>query len=204
MDCSRARTRDPLEWLEICPEFSGPLANQVREWILTWSPDLEESIKWNMLCFSGRKLVCGLSACLHHLGITFFRGAEIPDPTGLFGPQNGERAVIRTVRLTGLDGLNVAALRSMVISAVDLDGTPSLLPAVPRGRREPIPVPDFFAEALRRKPAAAAGFARMSPSCQREYLVWLSSAKRPETRARRLRETLAAVTESRRWSERRG
>ena len=54
MDCSRARTKDPIEWLETCPEFSWPLANQLREWILEWEPDLAESIKWNLLCFSGR------------------------------------------------------------------------------------------------------------------------------------------------------
>ena len=38
-----------------------------------------EAIKWHMLCFSGRKLVCGLSACKKHLGITFFRGTELRD-----------------------------------------------------------------------------------------------------------------------------
>ena len=47
MDCNRARTKDPAEWLETCPEFSWPLAQQLREWILTWEPDLTESIKWN-------------------------------------------------------------------------------------------------------------------------------------------------------------
>jgi uncharacterized protein YdhG (YjbR/CyaY superfamily) len=77
MDCSSARTRNPVEWIELCPEFSWPLAEQVREWFLTWEPDLTESIKWNMLCFSGRKLVAGLSACKRHLGISFFRGTSI-------------------------------------------------------------------------------------------------------------------------------
>lgn len=67
MDCSRARTRDPAEWIRLCPSFSRPLAEQFQEWILTWEPDLTESIKWNMLCFSGRKLVCGVSACQRHL-----------------------------------------------------------------------------------------------------------------------------------------
>jgi hypothetical protein len=86
MDCSRARTKNPGEWLETCPDFSQPLAEQVVKWFLTWEPDLAESIKWNMLCFSGRKLVCGLSACRAHLGITFFRGTKLPDPARLFNP----------------------------------------------------------------------------------------------------------------------
>ena len=44
MDCSRARTRDPAEWIRLCPSFSRPLAEQFQEWILTWEPDLTESI----------------------------------------------------------------------------------------------------------------------------------------------------------------
>jgi uncharacterized protein YdhG (YjbR/CyaY superfamily) len=68
MDVRRSQTKDPIEWLETRPEFSWPMANQLRERILEWEPDLAESIKWNMLCFSGRKLLCGISACQRHLG----------------------------------------------------------------------------------------------------------------------------------------
>ncbi len=40
MDCSRARTKDPGDWLETCPDFSKPLAQQLTDWMLTWEPDL--------------------------------------------------------------------------------------------------------------------------------------------------------------------
>src|SRR4249920_1233273 len=106
MDCSRARTKNPSEWLELCPDFSKPMAEQVTEWILNWEPDLTESIKWNMFCFSGRKLVCGLSACQHHLGITFFRGTELSDPSKLFNEGGENNTNIRSIRLTTLDGFN--------------------------------------------------------------------------------------------------
>ena len=202
MDCNRARTHNPGEWLETCPDFSQPLAEQITEWILTWEPDLAESIKWNMLCFSGRKLVCGLSACQKHLGISFFRGTELPDPAGLFvgGETNTN---IRSVRITSLEGLNRAALRELFHAAVELDAEP-MLPPIPHRKRAPWPVPDFFKEALMKKSnrAAAAGFQSLSPSCQREYLVWLTTAKRPETRARRLKETLAALVNGRKWEHR--
>ena len=60
------------------------MAEQVTDWILTWQPDLTESIKWNNLCFSGRKLVVGLSACRKHLALFFFRGTELADAAVLF------------------------------------------------------------------------------------------------------------------------
>lgn len=203
MDCSRARTKDPGEWLQTCPDFSQPLAEQVVEWFLNWQPDLAESIKWNMLCFSGRKLVCGLSACQRHLGIALFRGTELPDPAKLFSPGGEANTNIRSLRLTTLEGLDRAALRDLLAAAVALDADPTLPPA-PRVKRQPWPVPPFFKAALAqpRNRTAAEGFKRLSASCQREYLVWLTTAKRPETRARRLAETLAALRSGRKWAQR--
>lgn len=203
MDCSRARTRNPGEWLETCPDFSQPLAEQVVEWFLTWEPDLAESIKWNMLCFSARKLVCGLSACKQHLGITFFRGTELPDPAKLFRPGGEGNTNILSIRVTTLDGLNRDALRNLLHAAVALDADPTIPPA-PKVKRKPWPVPAFFKQALAAKAnrAAAEGFKRLSPTCQREYLVWLSMAKRPETRAHRLAQTLAALRTGRKWAQR--
>src|SRR3954463_6603868 len=101
MDVRRAKTTDPDEWLEAAPDFSRPLAADLREWIFRTAPDLTESIKWNCLCFTGRKLVCGLSPCKKHLGIVFFRGTELPDPARLFSGGEGNTN-IRNIRLTSL------------------------------------------------------------------------------------------------------
>ena len=202
MDCSRARTKDPDEWLENAPPFSQPLAQQLREWFLKWEPDLSEAIKWNLLCFSARKNVCGISACKAHVSVAFFRGTELDDPVGIF--DGGEMNTnIRSVRITSPEALNRAALRALLHAAVALDAQPEI-PAAPKQKREPWPVPEFFAKALAMKKhqAAAAGFAKLSPSCQREWLVWLSTAKRDETRERRVAETLAALAHGRKWFER--
>jgi len=203
MDVSRARTKDPSQWLQTCPDFSQPLAEQMVEWFRTWEPDLAESIKWNMLCFSGRKLVCGLSACKQHLGIAFFRGTELPDPAKLFSAGGENNTNIRSVRLTSLDGLNRRALQELLHTAVELDADVTM-PPLPKVKRKPWPVPAFFKQALAEKKnrAAAENFRQLAPSCQREYLVWLSTAKLPETRARRLKETLAALAKGRKWIHR--
>lgn len=202
MDCARSLTKDPEEWLENAPVFSGPLAEQVREWVLRWEPDLVECIKWNMLCFTGRKLVCGLSACKKHLGIAFFRGTELPDPAQLFTGGEGNTN-IRSVRLTTLDGLNRDALRTLLRAAVGLDATPDIPPA-PKVKRAPWPTPPFFTKALKANRKAAAFYQSLAPTYQREYLVWLTTAKREETREARLAQTLKALTGGRKWIDRKG
>jgi uncharacterized protein YdeI (YjbR/CyaY-like superfamily) len=63
---------------------------------------------------------------------------------------------------------------------------------------EALVVPEDLATALAAAPVAEAGFAAMSASARRLALHWISSAKRPETRARRIAETVAAAIEGRR------
>ena len=65
-------------------------------------------------------------------------------------------------------------------------------------------LPKFFKEALAQQKhrAAAENFRALSPTCQREYLVWLSTAKLPETRNRRLKQTLAALRKGHKWAQR--
>ncbi len=200
MDCSRAKTKDPDEWLEAAPDFSRPLAAELRESFFRWESDLAESIKWNTLSFTGRKLVCALSPCKKHLSIVFFRGTELPDPARLFSA--GETNTnVRSIRVTEPGGLNRHALRTLLHTAVELDAQPDV-PRAPHRKREPWPVPDFFTEALKKNRTAAANFRSLPPSCQREWLVWLTTAKREETRAAHLAQTLAALTAGRKWIDR--
>jgi uncharacterized protein YdeI (YjbR/CyaY-like superfamily) len=201
MDCNPARTKDPIEWMETCPDFSLPIAEQLREWVLTWEPDLTESIKWNNLCFSERKLILGISACQRHVAIFFFRGTELLDPAKLFTPGSEKNTNIATIRVTTLDGFNKEAFRKLLHAAVELDSDPMISPA-PKVKRKPWPMPGFFAKALKRNRAASNFFRSLAPTYQREYLVWLTTAKLSETRTRRLNEALAALAAGRKWVHR--
>ncbi|WP_395732316.1 YdeI/OmpD-associated family protein [Prosthecobacter sp.] len=200
MDFSRKPTQDPEAWLDFAPEFSQSMARQVRGWIQRWEPDLAESIKWNILCFSGRKNICGLSACKKHLGITFFRGTELREITNLF--EGGEaNTSIQTIRVTKMEKLNAKAFQRLLHAAVALDADESAKPPPPKQRAE-WPMPPALAKALKQNPAAAAGFKAMSISCQREYKVWISTAKQEETLQRRLVETLRALASGKKWAQR--
>jgi hypothetical protein len=134
MDCSRTPTRDPETWLDLAPEASQAMARQVRAWIQRWEPDLSEAIKWHMLCFTGRKLVCGLSACQKHLGITFFRGTELRDVTKLFTGGESNTSIL-SIRVTSLDKLDAQALRRLLHAAVALDADETSKPPPPKNAR---------------------------------------------------------------------
>jgi uncharacterized protein YdeI (YjbR/CyaY-like superfamily) len=92
-------------------------------------------------------------------------------------------------------------LRRLLQAAVALDADPTALPP-PKIKREPIPPPAFLVKALKANRRAAEGFEGLSPTRQREFIIWLTSAKRPETQAKRLKQTLAALTKGRSWIDR--
>ena len=202
MDVRASRTSNPDLWLETCPEFSRPLCETVREWILSWEPDLSESIKWNMLCYSGRKLVCALGAFKKFAGLTFFRGAELPEAAALCD-QVSATAVIRTLRFTSIADLDRGAVRRLIRAAARLDEcVPPPRPIRTAPRPLP-PLPAAFAAALKQNRAARAFFDSLKPTYQREYIIWTGTAKREDTLRKRVDETIAALAAGKKWAQRR-
>ncbi|MDO8880517.1 MAG: YdeI/OmpD-associated family protein [Coriobacteriia bacterium] len=57
--------------------------------------------------------------------------------------------------------------------------------------------PDDLSRELHAHPGARAGFDSLAVSARRMALFWIASAKRPETRARRIAETVSAAADGR-------
>jgi uncharacterized protein YdeI (YjbR/CyaY-like superfamily) len=58
-------------------------------------------------------------------------------------------------------------------------------------------LPKYIEKALRGNPAAWATFEGLAPSYRRDYVGWIDSAKRDETKERRLREAIESLAASR-------
>ncbi len=80
-----------------------------------------------------------------------------------------------------------------VVEAARADGSWSAYDAT-----EDLTVPDDLASALAADPAAHANFDLFPPSSKKNILWWISSAKRPETRAKRVAETVRLAAENKR------
>jgi len=62
----------------------------------------------------------------------------------------------------------------------------------PRPPRQPLPstLPTYIQEALKKHPRALRNFEALTPSQRRRYFAWIESAKREETKQRRLKEAI--------------
>jgi uncharacterized protein YdeI (YjbR/CyaY-like superfamily) len=83
-----------------------------------------------------------------------------------------------------------------VVDAAKRDGSWRALDAI-----DDLVVPDDLADAMRAVPAAAANLSAFAPSTRRLALWWIASAKRPETRATRIAETVRLAAENRSVAE---
>jgi hypothetical protein len=52
-----------------------------------------------------------------HVGLGFFYGSELPDPTGLIGGPSSNKGTMRSIRITSEQQLDDPALRDLVAAA---------------------------------------------------------------------------------------
>ena len=61
---------------------------------------------------------------------------------------------------------------------------------------EGVKIPLDLKNALRKNRKAWTNFERMAPSHRKRYLIWITGAKRPETRQRRISEAVVLITQN--------
>jgi uncharacterized protein YdeI (YjbR/CyaY-like superfamily) len=171
--------------------FARPILEKVRERVHAVMPDVEEAMKWSHPTYCrGGKIVLGTAAFKEHASVHFWRGQEL-------GTETKSGAMGQLGKLTSIDDLP-ADLDAMIAKAAELAAA---APAPRKPKHAPKPAPDLhpqFAAALAKAPKAKATFVAFPPSCRREYLEWVSEAKRDETRAKRIATAVEWLSEGKR------
>jgi uncharacterized protein YdeI (YjbR/CyaY-like superfamily) len=189
-------TNDPRidEYFAVQADFARPILEHLRRLVHEAAPEAEETIKWGMPHFTvGGRILAGMGAFKAHVTFGFGIGKEVLGETGAEREAMGQFG-----RLTSIADLpDDAALKGVIRRAADA----AAAGPTPRPKKAPKPeaaVPDDLAAALASNPAARATFDAFPPSCRREYIDWVTEAKRPETRARRLAEAVVWMAEGKR------
>jgi uncharacterized protein YdeI (YjbR/CyaY-like superfamily) len=182
--------------------YAQPILRHLRALVRRACPEATETIKWGMPFFEYHGLLCNMAAFKAHCAFGFHHQG-MDAVLAKTGYQSAE-AMGNLGRITSLDDLPAeAVLRRYIQQAAQLNasGAPRRLTAKPR----PAPkVPAELTAALKTNAAAAANFAQLAPSHRREYIEWITEAKRPETRAKRLATTVEWVAKgkARNWKYR--
>ncbi len=166
-------------------EFARPILRHLRTLIHQACPAAEETIKWHSPFFVHHGILCFMSAFKQHCAFGFWR-----QDMRTFLQKDGADTRGRLRRITSLKDLpDDRTLLRYIREAAHCNEAGIPARPAPKSKPEARPLADLT-KALHQNKAAAATFKKFSPSQRREYVEWITGAKRPETRVKRLTTTI--------------
>lgn len=180
------------------PEFQQ-LTLVLHDVILAAHPEIKVSLKWQMPAYDYKGLMIGLGAFKHKVTLFFHRGAEMEDPKGLFKGQE-QNKTMRSIQFTSFDEIT-EDLELYIQNALKVNEGGKMV--VKKSPPKPLPdLPVELFDLLEANPVAKTFFYSLNKTQKREYIVWISSAKREETKENRLAKALnKLLAEQTCWSQ---
>ncbi len=179
-------SKDPRvdAYIAKAPDFAQPILTHLRALAHQACPEVEETMKWRMPHFTHQGILFGMAAFKQYCAVHFWKGKLV---LGKDGNAGGFGNLGRVAALTDLP--DKKALLRYIKKAVELNESGVKKP-VTRGPKKRLIVPDYFRAALSRNKKAQATFDSFSYSHKKEYVQWVTEAKREETRERRMKTAL--------------
>ena len=173
-------------YFDQAPEFAGDICRTLRRIIFKAEPRIVEEWKWGPH-YSMNGMVCSIGAFQKHVALAFFRGAHMKDPKRLFVRDNAPAKDMRRIQFVSPDEVHEATLISYLKAAVALNrsGSASSKPV--------LVVPADLTRILAKNKKLNEHFRSLSYTHQKEYVKWIESAKKEETRAARVVKTVTML-----------
>jgi uncharacterized protein YdhG (YjbR/CyaY superfamily) len=172
-------------------DFAKPILTELRKRVHAACPDVVENIKWSMPFFEYQgKLFAHLAAFKAHasFGFAFAKMRE----AGKAGEAMGHLG-----RLTSVKDLpSVKDFTAMAKEAMKMrEAGESMRPPKPKVAKKELAVPGDFLAAMKKNKKALATFEAFSYSNRKEYVEWITEAKREETRSARMKQAIEWMAE---------
>lgn len=181
-------------YIEQAPDYARPILEKLRVLFHKGCPELEEKIKWGVPHFDYKGMMGGIAAFKNHVTFGFWKADQIKDTHNLF--DRGPKASMCTVKITSLDDMpDDKVVLSYIHQAVALNDAGTKKTATKKAPRKPLPVPADLDALLAKNKKARETFDNFAPSHKREYIEWITEAKRDETRQSRLKTTIEWLNE---------
>ncbi|MFD0738389.1 YdeI family protein [Lysobacter koreensis] len=183
-------------------DFARPLLEYLRETVHEACPGVEETLKWSAPAFvHAGGILCSMAAFKQHASFGYWKHALVVGEDESAGqPREGQprEGMGSYGKLTTLKDLPpkkqlLAHLRRAMQLNEDGVKTPGVRKTT--APRPPPQAPADLAAALRHNAKAKATFEAFPPSQQREYVDWITEAKRDETRHKRLAQAVEWLAE---------
>ncbi len=192
-------------YIENAAEFARPILREIRAAFHEGCPDVEERIKWGCPSFERGGMLGGMASFNQHVGYGFWNGRRMKDPEGLFGgdPKSSPMR-IKVADVADLPSRAVLVAYVKEAARLNEEGVKPKRKKVVRKPKESVEAPDDLMDAVNGSARARATWEGFSYSKRKEYVEWITTAKREATREKRLRTAIEWIAEGkdRNWKYR--
>ena len=178
-------------YIEKKPQWSDSLT-RLRDIIA--SAGLEESVKWGGPVYTlDGKNILGLGAFKNFVSLWFFQGALLTDPNQvLVNAQEGKTKALRQWRFGDSDTIPTDLVKLYIDEAIN-NHKKGLTIKPSKATKKPLLLPNELREVLADDSALSLKFESLNLTVKRELADFIQSAKRPETKTRRLEKVLDLI-----------
>ncbi|MEP5611678.1 MAG: YdeI/OmpD-associated family protein [Cyclobacteriaceae bacterium] len=155
------------------------------------STELVEGVKWGIPVYTiSHKNVVGLAAFKSYVGIWFYNGVFLADKKEkLINAQEGKTQGLRQWRFASEAEFDEKLVLKYVEEAIQNQKDGKEL----RPQKKPLIIPDELKEELASDPQIADAFENLSLTSKRDYAEYIATAKKEETKLRRLDKILPMI-----------
>jgi uncharacterized protein YdeI (YjbR/CyaY-like superfamily) len=172
-------------------DFARPILNRIRKLVHAACPNVEETIKWHAPFFVHKGNLITLPAFKRHCALIFWKGR-------LFLNKDQKTKLRRLTSISELPGDKI--LTGYIRKAVEVNEAGIKIPRPRPKAKKAVVVPDYFQAVLGKNKKALAVFENFSPSHKREYVEWITEAKREETRTKRIQTAVDWLVQGKSWN----
>ena len=175
------RTDAVTAYIATAPEFARPIMERLRELVHRGCPEVTEAIKWSSPFFEYQGPLAGMGAFKEHVSFGFWKGKLLDDPEGVLEEKGfGGTGNLRLESVEGIPDEEI--FFDYLRRAMELNEEGVQLPRAGAEERAELEVPEDLAAALAMNAEARATFDGFAYSHRKEYIEWITGAKREATR----------------------
>lgn len=150
--------------------------------------DFEETLKWGIPTYVyGKKNLVGIGAFQNHVGLWFFQGALLNDKARiLHNAQTGKTKAMRQIHFKKLDEIDEPTLVAYLQETIKNQNN-GLRVKISKAVKQVV-IPSDLDSFLSADLSMLKAFIKLTPGRQKEYIEYIQSAKREQTKSDRLKK----------------
>lgn len=189
------------EYINKSADFAKPILMHLRELIHQTCPEVTETKKWSFVCFEYKGMMFNFAAFKKHCAFGFWKAVLMKDPL-LIQNAKSESAMGHLGKITSLNDLpSDKKIIAYIKEAMKLNEMGIIFPQKKSKEIMETIVPENFLASLKKNKKAFDNFEAFAPSHKKEFVQWISEAKREETRIKRIEKAIEMIVEgkSKHW-----